>query len=350
MSETPSDLGGDEDNFASAFSAAHAADAAGTPAAATPQLAANPAAQPEFTPEQYRELQARLEQLEPVARYGQSLAPYMSDIAKFLAERERPPPVEPEPEVEQFDPGAYFKEAWDVPEITPQMQFAIDNGMVEMDATGKYIPVPGMESMAMPVLAGLNQAHLSHRQQVAGLFKGNFPEKVYGMIEKPLLHKIEQMLGERFGKYQSQQQQERQIQEFRQSHEALLYAKDPKTGATSFTAQGQAFADAMRTLEDAGVKDQAMLLKLAGQMAGLNAQSAGVVGARPNGRDGSAPSPAPTPAAAVDPRQSFIDRAMAATQHSPAAAGYAPAAPAHATVDHGELRSMFSTALRQSQA
>lgn len=357
VSDAPADLGGIEDSFESAFTAAQASATVETPAAAAASpppanasaAAAHPAA-PEFTPEQYRELQSRLQELEPMARYGQSLAPYMPDISRYLAERDQPQQRQPEPEPDAFDPQSFFKEQWNVPEITDQMQFAIDNGVVQMDESGKYTATPGYEAMAMPILADLNHAHISHRQQVAGLFKGNFPEKVYGMLEKPLMHKIEQMLGERFGQYQTEQQQQQQIEQFRQAHEAVLYAKDQRTGATTLSPQGQAFTDSMRMLEDAGVTDQAQLLKLASKMAGLNAQPAGVVGARPNGRDGSAPSPAPTPAA-KDPRQSFLDNALANASHAPqASAGYTGAGAAPVTVGRSELEQMFAVAHQQAQA
>jgi hypothetical protein len=261
----------------------------------------------------------------------------------------------------EFDLDGHFNGLWSVPQIEPHAQFLIDNGAVQLNPeTGLYEPKPGLEAMVLPHLNNLNQAHVSQKQNVQNLFKGNFYSNLDKGLWPAVEYRVQKLLNERingsFQQYQQQQSAQGFERDFISQHKAWLYAADGRT----FTEKGKAFTDAVAALQAHGMTDPAQLAEWAMLRIGGVPQTHAGNGQQEAGRDATAPAPnavrakdpvtgqfVKTPAgtpAPVSKQESFLDSARKQAGISSNQAGYNDNGSDAVIGNNDELENMWGNA------
>lgn len=301
----------------------------------------------------------------PYANYGQQMAPYADQIRSYFEQqgdqgRAQQAAQERQPAEEEWTEDRYFGEKWAAPKWDETYTFAIQNGIVQRNAeTGLYEAVPGYESMAIPLLSGLNQVAGWTAQQWQGITRGNPYRQFYDVLREPLQRAwksdIEQIVAEQL----SRQATESRVNTFEAENAAWLYAVDPATGQRVLTQRGQDFYDEIDTLREAGVTDPNRLISLAMRRMGSPAAQATMQQPTPNMQ---AAAPAvqqapPVPPPAIDPKvasatqqATFLQNALQRASHSPQAGGASAHAPDDpVSVNENDLNNMFVSSFRTAQ-
>jgi len=302
----------------------------------------------------------------PYANYGQQMAPYADQIRGYFEQqgdqgRAQQAAQEGKPAEAEWTEDGYFGEKWASPKWEDTYTYAIQQGIVQRNAeTGLYEAAPGCESMAIPLLSGLNQAAGWTAQQWQGITRGNPYRQFYDVLREPLQRAwksdIEQMVAEQLAR----QSTEQRVNTFEQENAPWLYAVDPGTGQRVLTQRGQDFYDEIDTLREAGVTDPTRLISLAmRRMGNPSAQATPTPQPTPNmqaAAQGVQQAP-PVPPPAIDPKvasatqqATFLQTALQRASHSPQAGGASAHAPDDpVSVNENELNSMFATAFRSAQ-
>lgn len=297
-------------------------------------------------------MQSRMREMAPLAGYAQSLLPHADQINEFFSSRGEPKPVE-QPKPEEWNLDSHFNKAWPAPQLTQDMQFALQNGMVQRDTdTGLMVAKPGFEIMVTPLLAGMNQAINWERDQVREHFSGNPYRKTFEAIKDPVERLVAQKIEERLAAMSQQTQAQREINEFEARNVDFLYQKSA-TGEPMLTPQGAQLIGLAKQLRDSGIwqGDNATLLA---HCRAIVANTAPVqpAAATPAGTPTPVIVPAATAApakhAAPDKRQSFLDTALRTASASSANA--ANTQTGAVVVTQPELANFFSRAIGGASA
>jgi len=289
--------------------------------------------------------------LAPFAQYGQALAPHAQQLQQFFASGNQPAAAAPaapqapaQPASDQWSPQEYFSKLWDAPQLTPQMQYAINNGMVQTDAeTGQIVPKPGMELFVAPIIADLNRAVSWKRDQWRSIMDANPYEHFYKKLEDPIRAAAREEVAKHLSQVQ-QQQQRVQIQtvaadsvnSFEKANADWLF--QPAAGGGRMpTEKGQKFIDMARQCSAHWTGDAAALLDLCKTaVLGATAPSA------------PAASALATPVANnVQQQQSFLEKAVDRASRAPNGGAntiQSPTGPV--VVSPGELENMFVNEFR----
>jgi hypothetical protein len=261
---------------------------------------------------------------------------------------------------QEFDVDGHFNSLWNVPAIDAQGKFAIDNGIVKLNPeTGLYEAAPGFEVMALPLLNGLNQAHVASRQNVQNLFAGNPIRTIYDGMTPAVKHMIQQELKQHFQQYETKQQTAAEyqksvgfVEKFETENATWLFDANKQ-----LTPKGQEFSQAVEALRADGITNPQRLADLALKLiGGAPAPAAPAVptptpaaAERPRGPDGKF-----LPAAAVTEtpppptkQESFLERAKRNAAVSSNTSGIATGNQQVVPANQGEVDSMFSTAWQQ---
>ena len=188
---------------------------------------------------------ARYQQIAPAAQFGESMMPYADQMNEFFrAQGTVPAPStaqQPGTGPAEWIPQAHFQKLWNSPAITPEMKFAIEQGMVlRDDESGMMKARPGMEMMVAPILHGLNSALNYQRQQWQEIMQANPYEKFYGAMQEPIEKLIDKRVQEKLNGYQSQVQDISTINQFEQTNAQWLYQPNAN-GGKMLTTEGQYF-------------------------------------------------------------------------------------------------------------
>lgn len=300
---------------------------------------------------------ARYQQIAPVAQFGQSMLPYADQMNEFFrAQGTAPPSVAQQPGTgpAEWTPQAHFQKLWNVPQITPEMKFAIDQGMVlRDDESGLMKPRPGMEMMVAPILHGLNQALNYQRQQWQEIMQANPYEKFYGAMQEPIEKLIDQRVQEKLNGYQSQVQNVSTVNQFEQQNQQWLYQQNAN-GGRMLTPVGQYFTQLYQakqgswsgTNEDL-LRDCRDLTELAVMRSRATQPAPAPVAPPPNG-NGQYPNPAQV---SQQRQQSFLQTALTQAAHAPnGGANPVQSASGPIVVTPGELESMFVNDFRAGRS
>lgn len=252
----------------------------------------------------------------------------------------------------EFDADAHFNGLWSVPQLDDAAKFLIQNGVVQLNPeTGLYEPKPGFETMALPVIQNLNQAHIAQKQNLQKFFDGNPYKAIYEAVLPALKHALRPEF-ETHTQSQFQQYQEQTfVEKFANDNKHWLYGADGKT----LTADGQKFAQTVQELRAKGINDAQTLADYAIKLAGINTQP------QQQTQQQAAPEvkvPAKDPKTGrfipQEPKskqETFIDNAKRLAAQTPSQQSFVQsAAEAYTASNEGDLDEMFTTALRQRQA
>lgn len=293
--------------------------------------------------------------LKTYADFGRTLAPHANKLQQFFAQGDAPAqpaapaaPASAAPEPAEWTPQQHFAALWEAPQLTPQMQYAINNGMVQTDAeTGQIVPKPGMELFVAPIINDLNRAVSWKRDQWRSIMDGNPYQHFYEKLQEPIDRRIEQKF-HAFLQSQEQTAQQSQIQfqaadsvaKFEQDNASWLF-QAAAGGGQMPTEKGQQFVNMAREYGANWTGDANTLLNLC-KTAVLGAQPAAAAPVPASGQ------PAPPAAVSVQQQQSFLETAIdraSRTSNGGVNTIQSPSGPA--VVTSGELESMF---LRDFQA
>jgi len=302
-----------------------------------------------------KHLVGQYQQQSQLATWAKQLLPHASEITEALRSRQQPqqqPPAEPE----EWNVESHFSKAWDLPKYNPSWDSMLQSGVIQKDATGRYVPAEGHEWMGMsPELRELNEFEAHRSKSVQDLFYGgNFYKNVWDKFQEPIERMIQEkaqaLLEERF----SQNTAHDAIGKFESQNESWLYDGQNMElvdgqPMRKLTDGGKKFFDAVSTLRQHGVTDAGALLQLASQLAPPPAQ-AGAVTPQPGA--GAPPASGVTPEQiSAQQTQSFLENAMARAQHSPSSGGAsAPGGNEPVNATEVEIHNMFRNALRAHQA
>jgi hypothetical protein len=289
----------------------------------------------------------------------QQMSPYVQLGQRYLTEQPgQQPAAQPEAEKpDEWTPEKYFAEKWNAPEWDPKWDFLIEKGLVSRNAeTGLWeAGMPGAEAMVMPYLGALNQADEQRRSQVSGLFQGNPYQNFYEVLREPMeravMAKVEELLGQRF----SQVEQMDSLSKFENDNRSWLFDQSGQ-----YSEHGQRFIAQAQQLQAAGITDLETVLKLTTQLvpppaqqpqgAAAPAQPAapGPNAGKPRDEHGRfVTAPQTPPAAPPTPQEAFLQRAQQRASHSPSSQGYAEGAPgAPVNLEQHELETLFENQWR----
>jgi hypothetical protein len=293
------------------------------------------------------------ESTRPYAEFGKSaLSQQPGNVAGKQSNPE--PAADQQDEPPDFDLDGHFNTLWKTPELDPAAQYAVQAGIVQLGEDGLFEAVPGREALALPVLNKLNEARMTEREQMQGLFKGNFYSNTFKAYQPAIEHlvnqRLEAALAERFQQRDHQGFEEKFIEQNR----AWLYGPDGQ----SFSADGQKFVNAVTMLKSGGVNEPQKLAEWALKLAGINthAGSAGDVASpaapvppapnngNPRDEQGRFIKGAGTPPVTAEPpkskQESFLDDARRKAALSQSQGGYTGNEPVVAS--DGELDSMWT--------
>ncbi len=306
----------------------------------------------------YEYLLSQYEQTKPYAEFGRSAL--ASQPAAAQDNQHAPEGTEDEGQNE-FDLDGHFSSLWSAPELDSSAQYAIQAGIVQLGEDGLYEAVPGREALALPILPGLNQAHVAQREQLQGLFKGNFYQNTFKAYQPAIEHLVTQrlnaLLAERFQERDHQGFEEKFIEQ----HRSWLYGQDGRT----LSADGQRFTDAVAQLRQGGVSNPQQLADWAMKLAGINSNAGS--GQQEAGRDAAAPAPTdgrerdpstgkfvkqagmPAPAPVATKQESFLDEARRKAGMSGSQGGYASAG-GEVIANDGELENLWTSEWKKHTA
>jgi hypothetical protein len=296
-------------------------------------------------------LMQRYQQLAPIAQFGQSLLPFADQMQDFFRNQAQQPagqqqPGQPQPQVE-WTPENHFAKLWNAPQLTPEMQFAINQGMViRNDETGLMEPRPGMEIMVAPILHGLNAAVNHQRQQWQEVMASNPYQKFFGAMQEPIQRLIDQRVKEQLATVQSQAADINGINQFDQANQTWLYQANAN-GGQMLSPAGEYFTQQFKQRQQSWTGTTGDLLNLCRDLTEL----AVIRAAQP----GQQPAPAVQQAQPFVPpqqvvpqqinqqrQQSFLNAALANATHVPSAGANVVQSPAGPiAVSQGELDQMF---------
>lgn len=265
----------------------------------------------------------------------QSVNPYAEVGRRHLATPPQPaaPAAPASPPEKEWSLDDHFAEQWKVPAWNPQFDAAIERGLVALDPeTGLYVAAdPRMEATVLPLLAPMNEAHIARAEARQALFNGNplrnFHDALYPAIERQIMAKVEEIVGQRF----NQVEETDAFATFEDANRAWLYNEQGE-----FTEHGQRFGAALADFAKAGINDPSERIQYALKLCPPPAAAPAVPPAQPG-----APAPAqPTP------QETFLNSALDRARHSPQSHGHLQSTPhAPVTVEEAELETLFSRQL-----
>lgn len=306
--------------------------------------------------EVFAALTGRMKQMAPYAQFGQSLLPHADEIQEYFAKRgltqAQQPAAQAASDPQQWSPEQHFKKLWDAPTLTAEMQFAINNGLVERDPdTGLMKSKPGYELMVTPLLSGMNAALTFQRQQWQEIMQSNPYEKFYGALKDPIQRMIDERVQQVLQQRTVQQSAVDGVNEFERANADWLYQKS-NTGTLMPTEKGQMFVQLVRQLAGNWTGDSLTLLQLcknavlnsggsmaANQPAATTTASATTAATSNNPSVASAQTPAEK---SEHNKKSFLDKALANAAHQPSSGAstvQSPSGPVSVTAT--ELEEMF---------
>lgn len=281
--------------------------------------------------------------------------PYADYGRQSLATPQGRAQTQPENEVDesgdgesQFDLDGHFNGLWSVPQLDDAAKFLVQNGVVQLNPeTGLYEPKPGFETMALPVIQGLNQAHIAQKQQLQKFFDGNPYKAIYEAVLPAIKHALRPEF-ETHTQSQFQQYQEQTfVEKFANDNKHWLYGPDGKT----LTADGQKFSQTVQELRAKGINDAQTLADYAIKLSGINTQPQ-----QQAAPEVKVPAKDPKtgrfiPQQPQTKQETFIDNAKRLAAQTPSQQSFVQsAAEAYTASNEGDLDEMFTTALRQRQA
>ena len=265
-------------------------------------------------------------------------------------------------QTDEFDVDGHFSGLWKEASLNEEAKFAIQHGIVVLGEDDLYQAKPGYESLALPILNGLNQAHTSQREQLQGFFNQNPYKAMYEALLPALRNEFGRQAQEVAQQQLTNYQQENFVEKFKSDNTSWLYHQDGR-----LTSDGQRFADTVAELREQGIKDPQILANYALKITGINTHA----GAQPTGTvNPGAATPAPsngkqrddqgrflpagTPAPVAPPpptkQESFIDKARRQAALSNSNSGGIANNPDYQVANDGELENMFTTAWKQQSA
>jgi hypothetical protein len=276
----------------------------------------------------------QVQSLNPMAQYAQQLLPHAAEFQKFLEAQQAQQPTPESPD--EWTPEKYFDGLWGS-QWDGRYSTAIEQGMVQRDPeTGMWAPVPGYEMIVAGILPGMNEAQHKQTQNWQQITRANPYQHFYEKLQEPMQRAWRADMQKAIQEELSRVKQETVVEQFEQQNSAWLYTN--QNGQRAYSPHGQKFVEAFRTLQDGGIKDQSLLLKLAAQLAGAPSAPSPAVPAVP-----AVPNPV---AASVTQQQSFLNNAIQQSGHS---AGSAPDPVSPVNVQENDLNNMFVSAFRSSQ-
>ena len=278
------------------------------------------------------------------------------------AKPEQTQPTEPQPK--EWSAESYFDSKWDTPAWDPQFDFAIKNGMVVQGQNGLWEAATGYETMAMPILNQLNQAHVAQRDQWSSIVNGNPYQKFFDVLQEPMQRAWQKDIRSTVDEILTERQSEQSLTKFAEDNASWMFTVDQRTGQRVPTQPGQTFLSEINRLEQAGVSDPSVLLELAQRLApqGQGAQLQQGASQQPNQTQAipnqqsppaipTQPVPAASPQASNSQHQSsFLQNALAAAAHSSQAGAQTVQTGEPVVVSEGELQDIFASAQRSGTA
>ena len=155
---------------------------------------------------------------------------------------------------EEFDPDAYFNQAWGAPQWNQQYDIAMQQGMVERDpASGLFKPTPGYEMMVSPqLLHGLNEAMQYQTQNVQKLFRENPYRQIYQVMREPMKREMEREMRNILNQEMGRMQSKDFLGKFQEKNSEWLFTTD-HSGRRIYSPVGEQFVREAESLIDAGI-------------------------------------------------------------------------------------------------
>lgn len=379
---------GHEDSFSQALAASQSASAAPeTAAAAAGGAAAAPQSSPAASaapaqPASFRDLfkdsglkidqfktdkelvDALLNERKTLNQYAQGyqqFAPHAAEFYQWQAQQksqqqqpqsqqqQAPAPAATKAEAkEAWDAKKHFASKWNVPAYDPKWDYLKNNGLVELDERGLYVPVQGAELTVAPHLEAMNAHRAAQAEQMQQLFQRSNPlEYLYESLLPAFQQTFKQDISQQFAEWQAQQQAEAaqaqtsdKLAQWDQANAAALYTHD-LAGNQVFTPAGEALMAEAESLMAAGITDPIKALEYAAKATGFK-----VAG----------PAQAQAPAQTVKQKNeekisSFMENAARRAAHAPSVGAHSPYTnnpDAPISVDEGELSNFFTNALAEA--
>jgi hypothetical protein len=287
--------------------------------------------------EVFAAMSGRLKQFAPLAQYAQALLPHADQINEFFASRGGPQTSTTTPEAagDGWSVEKHFQKQWDAPKLTPQMQYAMNAGLVVRDPeTGVMNAKPGFEVMVAPLLNELNHAINWERDAVRDFFQANPLKKTYDALEEPLKRLIQAEVEQRLQETRLQEMAVSGIKQFDQQHEKWLY-QPSANGGQMMTQKGQQFVELVKLLKGNWTGDATTLLNLC-RLAVTNAPVGDPVG------DPVAQTAAAAAMINDKKQQSFLTNALEQAAHQPSAGANTVQSPSGpVVVTQRELEDLF---------
>jgi hypothetical protein len=269
----------------------------------------------------------------------------MHAMRNAMAQQPPPKPEEPQKPAEEpegWDLERHFESKWGVPEWKQEFVQAAEMGIVERDPkTNRWVPVAGMEQVAANVVGPMNQVEQARTKKWQELGNANLFKEVFNTIKEPTERMIRDQVQAILASQTQAKTEEQVVSEFREKNSAWMYKQNPVTGQNEFSEQGQKFAEVLRKYEPNWTGSQSDLLQIAVKMAG--------VATDPPAQPTTAATPKVETPAKGQKQQSFLQKAMAANQHSPSQSGSPAPAVETGVVSEDELSSLFVNALNASR-
>ena len=298
--------------------------------------------------------EAILEQIrvmQPEVRYAQS-------VRAQLAQRAQQQPVEQQPPSDAWDTNKYFEEKWGGPVWKPEYTAAAERGLVTRNEDGNWTPTPGNE-IAAGALAGEMNAATLHRQQFwENLGNGNFYQSTWGVLEKPIEQKIEEMVQQMLESREYSNRQASAVERFEQENAHWLFQRDPSTGEMVPSELGSQLIGRVRRLQQRGIgsAEEALEEALIGFPVPENPQNPApnppnpVANANPSANNQPNEPPENSGGGVQKTKQeTFLDRARRVQSHSASTRG-ADSEEAPQVQTEGDLNTFFERAYRKSRS
>jgi hypothetical protein len=284
---------------------------------------------------------AQQAQQAPYAQLGYQMAPYADKVPEFLQAQGQPAPA-PEPEPQGFDAEQHFSGLWNRPDYDPTW-----DRMVQMDSdTGTYVGIN--PQVPLEVVQGVNKYADWMRGNQRTFFEENPYRTMYDAIREPLLNDMRQEMETA----QQSQQQNQNIADFEQQNAQYLWQHDAgnqpvydqMTGQPQMTPYGQRFYQNVDYYTQNGITDPQVLVHEAAKSAHydlLTAQQAQQQQDQQQQAQQQQQQQQPPPT----PQESFLDQALANSQHAPSAYSAASSpTPAPDPRSNGDMDDFFSKA------
>lgn len=302
-----------------------------------------------------RFLLSQYSQQRPYAEYGRSALSAQPQHQEAQESKRQSQDAPGDLDSDSFDEHKFFSEAWNVPQLSPGAQWAIQHGLFKEGKGGLLEAAEGLEQAAMPYLKEVND----YQRSRASLHEKFAENPVQFMAEK-LLPYFQHKLSSQFQELsqQSVQTYEQQsfVDKFKAEHSSWLYNQQGQ-----FTPHGQQFNAIVSKYLEKGLDIQEateIALKFAPPPAAVPTQKAGDPKDSPKPPAAAAPNtetkdgrgrdehgrflPAGKPAPAPKKEPSFIENAKRRAMASHAAVGATPENTVVAS--EGDLDSMWTSA------